>query len=118
MKLNKATKKLAGENITKGSLQITLEIKKMAEAANLLKSIRDKEEEKESLVENFLEQIEEALDATEIQEILSTQKFDAISVQQEQEQENVPQRPKLSYNIFDGTQNNWSTFRKKSGADL
>ena len=84
----------------------------MAEAANLLRNFRDKEEEKGGVAKDFLDQIEEALDEAESQEILSTQKLDTISIQKEQERKNVPQRPKLTYNIFDGTQNNWSTFRK------
>ena len=44
----------------------------------------------------FQEQIEEALDAAETQEILSTQKLDAISMREKQEQKNIKQRPKLS----------------------
>ena len=84
----------------------------MAEAANLLRNIRDKEEETGGLAEDFLDQIEEALDEAESQEIRSTQKFNTISIRKEQEKKNVTQRPKLTYNIFDGTQNNWSTFRK------
>ena len=55
----------------------------MAEAANLLRNISDKEEEKGGLAEDFLGQIEEALDEAELQEILSTQILDTISIQKE-----------------------------------
>ena len=84
----------------------------MIEAATLLRASRDKAEESGTLSESMADQIEEAIDQAVDQEHYGTLRLDEICMKEKEERICFSQRPKMWFDIFDGTNGQWSVFMK------
>ena len=89
-----------------------LEIKKMTEAAKTLKE----RTETENLSEHMQEKVENAIEESESLEHFGTLRLDALSQKDKQDRLSINQRPKLSYEKFDGSYSAFCTFIKYAHA--
>ena len=104
----KVIAKLRVSSETKGENQIVLEIKRIPEAAKILKE----RAETDNMSEPMQKKVENAIEESESLEHFGTLRLDALSQKKDQDRLNINQRPKLSYEMFDGSYSGFNTLKK------
>ena len=94
----------------KGEKTIELELRKIQDAAKTLK----KRAETENMSEHMQERVDNAIEESENLEHFGTLQLDALSQKNHQDKLNMNQRPKLSYETFDGSYSAFGTFMKNA----
>ena len=70
--------------------------------------------ETENLSEHMQERVDNAIEESETLEHFGTLRLDALSQKEKQDRLNMNQRPKLSYETFDGSYSAFGTFMKNA----